>query len=257
MRRPIGEDDLHAWADDRLPPERRAEVDAWLAEDPSRAARVQAWRDDAERLRRTYDDVLDEPVPARFRRFGEVHRRPRLQRVAAVVAWIAIGTLIGGGAGYRFGQSGPPSSLTGPLASLPRDAAVAHAVFSPEVRHPVEVSAANEQHLLTWLTKRLGAPVRVPDLSSHGFALLGGRLLPATGGPGAQFMYEDDGGRRLTLYLTVRDGDETATAFRFAAENGIGVFYWVDGRFAYALSGEFGRDTLLPLANAAYHQVTR
>jgi anti-sigma factor RsiW len=256
MRRPICEDDLHALVDGRLSAERRAEVEAWLAEDPARAERIAGWRDDARQLHAAFDPVLDEPVPARLR--AAVEGRPaRSWHIAAAVGWLALGAVVGTLTGYQAGRSVPGDQAgVAAVASLPRAAAIAHAVYSPEVRHPVEVGAADEQHLVAWLTKRLGAPVHVPDLAANGFALLGGRLLPAAQGPSAQFMYEDDGGRRLTLYVAVSDRDTATTAFRYAQEDGIGVFYWVDGRFAYALSGSIGRDTLLPIANAVYHQLS-
>ncbi|NMG44490.1 anti-sigma factor [Aromatoleum toluvorans] len=254
MRHPICEDDLHAWVDGRLGAARRGEVNTWLAEDPSRIERVEAWRSNAEALRSGYAALLEEPIPARLRA-AVVRRKPLpALRFAAMVAWTTLGTLTGAGLGYHLGQSG--SSDVDTLASLPHRAAVAHAVYAPEIRHPVEVSADQEQHLVAWLTKRLGAPVKLPDLHDQGFALLGGRLLPTPDGPGAQFMYENDGGRRLTLYLSVRDDGAATTAFRYAQQGDVGVFYWVDGRFAYALSGQFGRDTLLPLANSVYHQIS-
>lgn len=253
MPRPICEDDLHAWVDRRLDATRRAEVDAWLAEDPARAARIEGWRADSEALRSAYDPLLAEPVPARLRALLERRSPVRPLRFAAVAAWMTIGALAGTGVGYHLGQSSIPDGDA--LASLPHRAAVAHAVYSPEVRHPVEVGAEQEQHLVAWLTKRLGAPVKLPDLREQGFALLGGRLLPAADGPSAQFMYENDGGRRLTLYLSVRGDDTGTTAFRYAQQGDVGVFYWVDDRFAYALSGQFGRETLLPLASSVYHQI--
>lgn len=42
-------------------------------------------------------------------------------------------------------------------------AAVAYAVYSPEKRHPVEVGADQEQHLVNWLSKRLGAILKAPQ----------------------------------------------------------------------------------------------
>src|SRR6478672_1901086 len=54
---------LHAWLDGELAPERRAEVDAWLAEHPDDAARVRLWAADAQALRARLEPVLDEPVP--------------------------------------------------------------------------------------------------------------------------------------------------------------------------------------------------
>jgi anti-sigma factor RsiW len=40
-------------------------------------------------------------------------------------------------------------------------------------RRPVEVWAAEEKGLVTWLTRRLGFPVHAPDLNSVGYALSG------------------------------------------------------------------------------------
>ena len=251
-RRPICEDDLHAWADGRLDAARRAEVDAWLAEDPARAARLAGWRDDARLLHAAYDPVADQAIPARLRAVVENRRRGGAWRAAAVLGWLTLGALVGSVGGYQAGRETP---VAAGLPELARQAALAHAVYSPEVRHPVEVGADQEQHLVAWLSKRLGAPVRVPNLAANGFALLGGRLLPASEGPGAQFMYEDDGGRRLTLYLSARAADSPTSAFRYAQADGIGVFYWVDERFAYALSGQVGRATLLPIATDVYHQL--
>jgi anti-sigma factor RsiW len=50
------------------------------------------------------------------------------------------------------------------------------------------------------------------------------------------------------------DGD---TAFRFASEGRAAAFYWVDDGFGYALTGEAGREALLPLARVVYEQLTR
>src|SRR5262249_61286155 len=118
-----------------------------------------------------------------------------------------------------------------------RRAAVAHIVYSPEVRHPVEVGADQEAHLVAWLSKRLGAQLKVPHLGSLGYTLVGGRLLPGERGPVAQFMYQDGKGQRLTLYVRVNADESRETAFRFAQENSIGVFYWLDHKLRFPLSG--------------------
>jgi len=123
------------------------------------------------------------------------------------------------------------------VTSWPRRAAIAHVVYSPEVRHPVEVGAGEEAHLVAWLSKRLGVQLRPPDLRDLRYQLMGGRLLPGSRGPVAQFMYADPNGTRLTLYLTADAGGGGETAFRFAQEGQVSVFYWVDRRMGYALSG--------------------
>jgi anti-sigma factor RsiW len=245
----INEQELHAYADGRLDAARRIEVETWLEEHPEMRQAVAEWRLQGERLHRTFDSVLDEPVPARLIEAVRPTNRLPMLRLAAVVAWLAVGGVIG----YAVRGYAPPSLQSS--ASLPRQAALAHAVFSPEVRHPVEVGAAEETHLVAWLSKRLGAELKPPRLSGQGFELVGGRLLPGEAGPVAQFMYQDARGQRLTLYVR-RDAQESGeTAFRYARENGIGVFYWLDGRFGYALSGEMEKPELLRVATAVYQQL--
>lgn len=139
--------------------------------------------------------------------------------------------------------------------ALARSAAVAHAVYSPEQRHPVEVGADQQQHLVAWLSKRLGAPLHPPQLGALGYELIGGRLLPGQSGPVAQFMYDNAGGRRLTLYVSTEQRHNRSTAFRFAQEGEVGVFYWIDGRYGYALSGALDRAALAKLADAVYAQL--
>ncbi|MFP3803028.1 anti-sigma factor, partial [Paraburkholderia sp. SIMBA_027] len=78
-----------------------------------------------------------------------------------------------------------------------------------------------EAHLATWLGKRLAIQnLKVPDLQTLGFHLVGGRLLPVDGKPGAMFMYEDQGGERLTVLVGRNAGNHT-TSFRFASADNL------------------------------------
>ncbi|MGE5615930.1 MAG: anti-sigma factor family protein, partial [Bacillota bacterium] len=138
---------------------------------------------------------------------------------------------------------------------LPVRAAQAHVVFASEVRHPVEVGAAEQQHLVQWLSKRLGTPLRVPVLATEGYELLGGRLLSGPDGPVAQFMYQDGGGKRLTLYVTGKTQKESTTAFRFAQEGPVSVFYWIDADCCYAITAELGKGDLARIATTVYQQL--
>ena len=141
------------------------------------------------------------------------------------------------------------------MAALPRQAAIAHAVYTPEVKHPVEVGADQQQHLVAWLSKRLGKQLRPPQLAKQGYELVGGRLLPGDSGPVAQFMYTDASGQRLTLYVSSGQKQNRDTGFRFAQEGNVGVFYWIDGSFGYALSAAVGKNELSQIANAVYEQL--
>ena len=131
-------------------------------------------------------------------------------------------------------------------------ALVAHRVFVAEVRHPVEVDASQEKHLIEWLSKRLGHPLHVPNLSAQGYQLMGGRLLPTSTGPAAQLMYVDGTGRRLTVYLTAEAGGETS--FRYVRDGDLGGFYWRDAGFRYAVLAQAERRELLATAEAIDRQ---
>ncbi len=246
----VHEDDLHAYVDGMLPEARRLEVEAWLAAHPADAERVRAWMQQNRALHAAFDPVLNEPLPIALVRAAR--RRPSglpLKAAAAMLALVASG-LAGYGVGV-YTSAAPPSMPPG----LARDAALAHAVFSPEMRHPVEVDAAHAAHLVGWLSKRLGTPLVAPDFGALGFELMGGRLLAGETGPVAQFMYQDAGAQRVTLYVRRDMAGNRETAFRHARENGLEVFYWVDRGFGYALSGAIDPARMRSLADAAYRQL--
>lgn len=241
---PMREEELHAYIDRALDAGRSRQIEAWLEEQPDVVRAVQAYREQGELLHATFDFVLTEPLPARLTR--PALRRRRLWRVAAAMTWLVAGTLLG----WSLRELREPA----PAIGWPHHAAVAHAAFVPEVRHPVEVRANDEVHLIGWLSKRLGTPVRAPKLSAHGFELLGGRLLPESERPGAQLMYQDAVGRRLTLYLST-DVTHRDSAFRYVREGEVHVFYWIDRSLGYALSGELDKAEMRSVARTIYEQL--
>lgn len=246
---PITDADLHAYADERLTPERAAEVAAYLSENPEAAEAVDTWRRQTATLKALFDPVLDESVPERLRAIRPRAAAPWWTRAAAAVLLLAVGAAAG------WTLRGTDIAQQRRELTLARVAADAHRLYVAEVRHPVEVSAKEEKHLVAWLTKRLGVPVRAPTLAEAGFHLMGGRLLPGDGKPAAQFMYENAEGRRLTLYVRRGGDDGGQTAFRFVAEGPAQGFYWIDGPLGYALMGDIGRDRLLAVSNMVYRQI--
>lgn len=253
LRQP-SESELQAYADGRAGPDDQAAIDRWLAEHPDEAERIEAYRRLGADLRALYDPVLQERVPERLTQ--SLAARRRWPPLALAAAWLMVGIAIGGMAGWQLhGMRGPAPLAMDSAATMAHRAALAHATYSPEVRHPVEVGADQEQHLVTWLSKRLGTKVRVPRLDEAGMSLVGGRLLPGESGPVAQFMYQTPAGRRITLYVRAEARGQRETAFRYARENNVGVFYWVDRDCGYALaSADFSKEELLRIATLVYKQ---
>ncbi len=249
----IGEAELHALVDGELTAEERAELEALLPAHPAEQAMVHEVRELNEALRARYASRLDEPLPAAMRELaGRMPRWPRTlaTRQSALAAGLLI-ALLAGSAGYL--ARGFVMDARRPPPAFVANAIGAHSVYVPEVRHPVEVRAA-EEHLVRWLTRRVGAPFVAPVLGELGWRLMGGRLVPDQGLPAAQFMYEDGTGRRLTLYIRKETGLDN-TSFRFAERDGLGAFYWIDRPLAYAVSGKLTRAELMGLANSIYAQL--
>lgn len=313
---------LHTSVDHQFAQPDTADIDATLDQDEAARAAVIAWQAQEDRqLALEQDTAADAeppqlPATTRTRRhtgalgraiedtvdswFGRGQDRGKSggsvwpQAVAASVL-LGLG-LAGGWVGHQI-WSTPQQQVvdTASLArGLMRDAMVAHLVYAADTRRPVEVTASEQDQLLRWLSRRLGRPLEPPALTTLGWSLVGGRLLPGdTGGASAtraQFMYEDKGGQRLTLYLSVLDpvastrasitaGDgggsgkpesssaksaattdappadqDGHTLFSFASRDSTHSAHWTEGNFGYTLVGDLPREALERISNEVYLQ---
>jgi anti-sigma factor RsiW len=255
IARPVGEEDLQAWVDGRLTPERSEAVEAYLTAHPEQRTRLSQYAGQRRALRVAFAEQ-ETPIPARMRvaRLTASARQRQHRRSAQVAAAILL-FLLGGLAGWTVGEFGGPVGWSAASAArtIVADAIAAHRTFEVEVRHPVEVTAAQQAHLAEWLSNRLGRQVIVPDLTALGLQLMGGRLLPGEGGPAAQLMYDNGEGKRLSLYLRVGITGET-TIYR--EDQDVGAFYWTDEGLACAIVARpADRGALLRVAESVYGQL--
>ena len=291
---PPTDDTLSAWLDKELAPHEQVQVTAWLEAHPQDAARVRLWAADREALRVRLDATLHEPVPAALcsavlqgAAVAPGWRAPRWGAwpmaasfvVGLGLAWLVQAPWSGGGnAPVDVSRAAQPDA-----ARWPQQAVAAHAVYVPEVRHPVEVStrsaqgvdASQEAHLAAWLTKRLGRPIALFDLRAEGYTLVGGRLLPGMVGPSAQLMYQDAQGARVTVYVQAPgdavpglpnaspENGNALAQFRFEQRGTLGLFYWVETptgaasqATGYALVGAVPKPQLLALAQRIDRQLS-
>jgi len=253
---PVTEDELHAYVDGELPPDRTEAVSAWLSTHPEQAALVASWRTQADSIRARYASIAEEPVPDRLR----LEKLKRLSRSAGR-GWIPLAAaasvaafLMGGGTGWvaRGVTQTPPTAFE----QLTADALQAYKLYVVEVRHPVEVPGDQRAHMTQWLSKRLGTSLAIPDLQSVGLKLVGGRLLPGpTGEAAAFYMYEGNSGERFTIYCAKAATPETALHYTNADR--ISAFYWVDDKIAYVVSGPADRERLEQITKAVYEQTDK
>ena len=270
---PIDERLLHAYVDGQLGPHEAEAVARWLQAHPEDAAQVLTWRTQRSEMQGLKAELLDAPVPPHLLEALRPANEARWPQAWAAALLLAVGLSAGAGLGWGLHAWHAAQGSGDMVSEAPRyvrDAAIAHVLYQVEQRHPVEVGAAEQAHLVQWLSKRLGRPLRVPDLRDQGYQLVGGRLLPAAEVPQgaalpqlarAQFMYENSAGSRLTLYVSVSPSRDTAsTQFRVLEQREGGRLthsvYWLDGQLGYALNGALDAHQLSELSRLVYARLT-
>jgi anti-sigma factor RsiW len=250
--RPISEDDLHAYVDRVLEPERRAEVAAYLDGHPDVAGRIAAYSNQRDLMRSALAGIAAEPLPARLNLARIVENRRR----RTVPTWWAIAAIllisIGGLGGW--GIRGAVQPAGGGLAALAREAAYSYSVFASDHVRPVEIRASDSTQLVQWVSNRLHHPVKVPDLTDAGYRLMGGRLIATSNGPAAMFMYDDDRGTRLVVLTRPMLTDQSAPMAPHSGD-GVAGFTWADDGLGYSILGRVAPDFLKPIADQARKQL--
>jgi anti-sigma factor RsiW len=263
--RQIDDGELHALVDGELDPARQAEVEAWLSENPEAAGRVARYRAQNAGMHALYDSVLNEELCPGIIDTLAGRRRQWLPRGAAIAAgfslllsgavagWVVRGEIpVGANDAAQIAQAAPLIDTQ----ELMTRASMAHVVNQDDDLKLAE--SENDATIVQYVSTRMGEKVRVPHLTSLGYRLVGSRVLPDTGGPAAQFVFEEENGERVTLY--VRSEAAGGVDITYALADDLSMFYWNDSEHSYALvrelEGEKGRDDLLKAAQAVYRQIT-
>jgi anti-sigma factor RsiW len=260
MNMRITDEQLCAYLDDELDPAMRIRVEQALAEDPQLTAKLAGWTAQSAHLNNALKHELEEPLCDAWLK---VARKPISARPAEPAArWIrqfmqwmptprfVVGMSFAVMLGIVVGRDVIPRLDMD--EQLVRLAAVAHHVYSPDKRQPVEVRS-EDPTLTAWISKRLGANVVAPSIS--GYRFLGGRLLAGADEPAGQFMYEHASGERLTIFMRTEGAANRSTAPKCDAYRGVSVCYWHAGEVAYALAGEIPQADLLALAQSSASSV--
>ncbi|MGE0240966.1 MAG: anti-sigma factor [Parvibaculaceae bacterium] len=236
---------LHAYADGEIAGQECRVLDERLANDPEERAKVEAWRRQKAWLKEAFDPVLEEAVPPKIKAALR-QRRGFVLSPSAIAAALAL-LLLGGAAGWFASLQ-----VNAPKAMQFADLAIeAHEIYTRENRHAVEVAANDSEHLTSWLSKRVGQKLVIPDLTARGYTFLGGRLLAAGAQPAAQLMYEDASKGRITIFLIANQGG-METKFVIEEKHGIIACYWLDGSLGFVIAGATSRDDIVALAHMVY-----
>lgn len=240
---------LHAFADDELEGDERKAMERLLDENDDARKALAAINYQKSELRKAFGGAVDEVVPFSLIATAQGRGVRGLLPYAAMAA--SIGLVVMGAAGGWYSAQHSESVQT---ADLAHRALVAHEIYSVEVRHPVEVAASEHDHLQAWLSKRIGTAIKIPNLDTEGFTLLGGRLVTAGDNPAGQLMYETTDKQRLTIFIATNT-DSKDSALRLVENGKLITCYWRDNKLAMAVTGDLAKADMMVLAKNIYEQM--
>ncbi|MFK3775594.1 anti-sigma factor family protein [Pseudomonas sp. NPDC089406] len=223
------EHELHAFVDERLEPARRAEIEAWLAANPHEALRLEAWRNDARRLRTALAGFAEQPsdpaldlAPLRRR----LRQRGQRQLATAAVLLLAVGV---GGLGGWQAREATLAAIEQPMA----DALQAHRLFADTTA--LDIQASDPARLQAWLGRHFNRVGRLPDLTGYGLQPVGARLLSNEAGPAALLVFEDAKGQRISLFLRSPGERFERMPTGQRTDGQLEARYWSHGDYNFAL----------------------
>jgi len=246
----VNEQELHAFIDGELEPERATEIGRLIAGDTALAARVAAFRSDKERLSRIYAGLEKRPLPAEWLRQIETRDRSvkplsRLYTMRSTLAGIAAALLVALGTwtAFEVQTAGNPDAIIGEAISARAD--------SLKPQEVIEVAAASpSEDQNEVLTSALGMKLKVPDMSKVGYRLAVIRVYSdVPGGKAVELRYRSGEDRVFTLY--VRHPNSAARVDLLQRDN-LRICIWQDDVVGTVMVGQMSAGEMARAASAAY-----
>ena len=260
---------LNEYVDGELDAPGREAVERHLAAEPGAASRVRDYRAQTEALRRAYDPVLDEPVPARLLdvldRAEEApasQSRGRIRRFFPTAMAAALALAVGSVAGWVVrGNLIEAEAQRIAMEMFLNEAVSSYSLYA---RDDSPWSSAGLQEDRSefgeWFKSERELEVFAPDLDEAGFSFVGGRALPASRGSAGQIIYRDDDGNMIALHFEYVDSRRPGDALRaphpprrtagsYLEQDDVSIYYWNSdsGAASYALLGRLERDGMTSL----------
>ncbi|KPF43429.1 anti-sigma factor family protein [Rhizobium sp. G187] len=233
---PVIESDLHAYVDDQLDVARRIEVEAYLSENPSIAAKVMADLRVRDELRLALAGLPSvarqetrEAARVLERAFNGRQTLDLMRRAAAVVllvgaGWIAHGWIAPGGIGEVVASVPPPQFV--------EEAMRAHqtAELRENMRSQPEAGRFDPAEI------RSATAIVLPSMPGD-WAVRDAQVFPSAYGPSVELAVEPKAGERLSLFA-VRPGNFAVQQVLLRQDGETQAAYWQIGEVAYALISE-------------------
>ncbi len=238
--------ELHAYIDDELAPDRRAEVAAILRQNPALAARVAAYESDRDLLLQALDGILKDPIPPGWTARIEAVTAPRrrvvpkilMTRRFAIAASVALAASVTVAVRWQWRDNATILAEAEAARDGHLDGRIAKGDPLPE---PAKRDAL--------LQETLGMKVRAPDLSRFGFQLVRIDLYVRFGSGAAQLGYADPAGRSLTIFVRPSDG---VVQFDIIRRGDTHVCIWQDDVVGAVITARVSSAEMLRIASSAY-----
>jgi anti-sigma factor RsiW len=242
MSDPISEQEVHAYIDGELPPERAAAVEAAMDADPALAARIRDFRADKQALFTAYASLTLAPIPPslqRAARNGPARRLPRRPVrylvFAAAVALAACLVLI------VLPRTPGGTPVDQAMAARDNGRAPSRELIGND---GATVAAANQA-----MSDMLGNAMRVPDLTRAGFALVSTEIYGTSQSDAVQLRYQDADRRLFTVYLRPSAGPD---AFEVTQRGPVRICVWQNADLTAVMTGAMPTPELFRLASMTY-----
>jgi anti-sigma factor RsiW len=241
---PIREEDLHAFIDGELPPDRTGMVAAALKADPTLAARVAAFAADKAALRAAFQPIGQQPVPASWVALIEraaaapSGRRKVLPSAGWAVGLAACLVLALGGVALLEHRGPPEGSILAQAEAARQEQTLALARLAG-------AALADGPSRDAALTHAVGLKLRAPDLARLGWTLVEIDIYAKA----AALRYRAEGGRALTLFVRPSTG---APRFDLFETGAVRVCLWQDEVVGAVMMGEMSAGQMMRVAGAAY-----
>lgn len=247
------ENDFQDYLDNRLNDRRRAEVAAYLARNPAKAAEIEALRLQDDALRALGAEILEEPVPQELASVLESARqRPqevphatahrhwhpsRLVEIAAALFIFVLGGVVGWG-GHSQLQRGP--SETDLILS---NASFAFAAFANDPAGVLSFGPDQDAEFTSAAERIFKKPIGRPDLSELGFDYRGARILPNERRFVGYFLFQDQSGARIsiTIWPSTLPPDPNVISSQM---DDIEARFWLEDKLGFAVMGGAGNAVL-------------
>lgn len=246
-------EELHAYVDGALPPERASRIEAYLARHPDMAARVDDYRRQDARLRTTFDPVVPENVPPELNELAAKLSRnlARHRRIRGAARYAAVGLLCVTAAGLGRWSADVNTGSDSTVLAQSRFAADAYRVVTAHPGQGALDASANPAELGEWLDDG-DSKVRIPKLQLLGYRQIGGQVLPTGAGPAIQLVYNDEKKGPFSLYVA-RSPDCLRATPRYTRDGDLSLMSWCRNRAVFMLIGKLDQTAMLWIADAVSH----